>query len=280
MRITAAQLDRFRSQAEQTYRSGLVAHGAEFFLTVYDVCGDAGLELCVDLAVEGARAREFTGRACVQTWFDMQMLLGADFDSDPLLAFLLPHLDWEAERQRLADRDPENQVGTVSDDADPDPIDMMDRVHADAWAWIDRTAGENYGNLYRALARLGVLLSRDDLNLPDDPPGLIKAFERVFPEKAAALETPAINAFLTAAAIRAAQDGFAAGEGRSLYILRCFVGGIGAFHDPAYAIDGRPCADQIPAAPAEARAEAHRRYVIEYIRRLLESARRHGAEGV
>lgn len=278
MRISADQMARFQTVAEQSYMDKLLPHAEAYFPTVYDACGPGGMSVCIEQAVGRARAAGFHGKACVRTWFDMAMLLGAEFDADPLLPFAAPHLDWDAARKRLADRDPDRPKGTVGGGDEPDPIDMLDALHADAWVWIDRTAGDNYGNLYRALARLGALLAREDMTLPDDPAGLIKAFARIFPEKADAAEDADIKAFLTAAAIRAAEDGFLPGNGRAIYILRCFVGGIGAFRDPAYAIDGRTCADLPP--EGSGRVEAHRRFVIEYVQRLLAAARRFGAEGV
>lgn len=278
MRISTDQMARFQSAAERTYKDSLLPHAEAYFPTVYDVCGPDGMAVCIDSAVGRARAAGFHGRASVRTWFDMAMLLGADFDADPLLAFLQPHLDWDAAREALKNRDPDRPEGIVGGGDEPDPIDMLDALHADAWDWIDRTAGDNYGNLYRALARLAALLGRDDVALPDDPAGLIKACARIFPEKAEAAEDAAMKAFLTAAAIRAAADGFAPGDGRSIYILRCFVGGIGAFHDPAYAVDGRTCADLPP--EGQARIDAHRLFIIDYARRLIDAARRFGAEGV
>lgn len=269
---------RFASAAEQSYKDSMLPHAEAYFPTVYDACGAGGMAVCIDHAVGRARAAGFHGKASVRTWFDMAMLLGADFDSDPLLAHLHPHLDWDAARERLAARDPDRPEGLVGGGDEPDPIDMLDALHADAWVWIDSTAGDNYGNLYRALARFGALLAREDVSLPDDPKGLIKAFARIFPEKAEAVDDAAMKVFLTAAAIRAAADGFAPGDGRAIYILRCFVGGIGAFRDPAYAIDARTCSDLPPEGPA--RVEAHRRFVIDYVQRLLAAARRFGAEGV
>lgn len=278
MRISAEQMACFQTAAERSFKVSLLPHAEAYFPTVHDVCGDEAMGVCIDRAVDSARDHGFHGRAGVRTWFDMAMLLGADFDSDPLLAFLRPHLDWDAARERLKARDPDAPEGIIGGGDEPDPIDMLDALHADAWDWIDRTAGENYVNLYRALTRLAALLSREDLTLPDDPAGLIAACARIFPEKAEASQDAAMKAFLTATAIRAAKDGFAPGDGRAIYILRCFVGGVGAFHDPAFAIDGRTCAD-LP-ADGPARIEAHRLFVIDYARRLTDAARRFGAEGV
>jgi hypothetical protein len=273
MQFSEAQLDGLKGTSEAAFLASLQPHALAYFPTVHETCGPDGIAQCGEIAVKQAAAHGFTGRACVRTWFDMQMLLGAEFASDPLLAFLHPLLDWDAARQALAQRDPEWPVGIVTDSDEPDPVDMLDAVHALAWEWIDRTAGDNYRNLYKALVRLRTVLGREQLYLPDEPEGLIAAFGFLFPEKTAVVSDRALDAFLAQAARRAAEDGFAAGDGRSLYILQAFIGGIGAYRDPAFTIDGRLPATVI--APGD--AAAHRAFVTAYIVRLVDAARRLGA---
>ena len=49
MRISQAQLSHFEGIAEQTYRSSLPGHIADYFPTVSDVCGPVGVERVIDL---------------------------------------------------------------------------------------------------------------------------------------------------------------------------------------------------------------------------------------
>jgi hypothetical protein len=258
-----------------------VPHVRRYFPTVADVCGDRGVARIIDEALGAAFARGFRGRASARSYLDVTLLLGAGFDIDPLVGFAAPHLDWDRARaalQRARAQDQAGPVGIVAEDDEPDPIDMLEALHHQTWGWLDRTAGENFRNLYRALVRLRRIVERGPQGAPADVRELGALCAEVFPEKAAAVDRQSAAAFLNLACERAARDGFESGYGRAIYVLHCFVGGVAAFRDPAYAIDGARLGDI--GGEGEARAGQYAAFVSDYIAAILTSARNHAPGAV
>lgn len=279
MRIHGPQIVHMGAVGEAAFKKSLPDHVREYFPTVADVCGPAGIERIVDAAMNAAHERGFVGRASARSYLDMALLLGADFATDPLLGFAAPHLDWARAREALRvarGDDPAWPRGVVADDDEPDPIDMLEGLYNDAWKWLDMVAGDNFVHLYKALVRLRRMLDAPPAIAPDDAAALAALCETVYPEKAEGASPAAMTAFFAETGRRARLDGVGAGAGVAVYAAHCFIGGVGAFRDPAFAIGERRLID-LPEA-SDARAVAYAAFVGDYIDLLLASARRHAAD--
>lgn len=283
-KVRTGQVAALRRGALDRFAEELVAHGRAHFPTVAATAGDEGLRRVADISIDRARARGFKSMAALRCWFETALLLGLEFDEDPAYADLAAAWDKDAARAALQPPEDGGEIsGTVSGDGEPDEILMMDALHDDCWAFLDKAAGPDFAELYRALARLRQLLAPGEDGAP--PIDRVRSLEdmarmcaRVMPSKAEALGEAGLERALTAAARDAAAQGFEGGA-RALCALAAFIAGSGFMRDPALGLAGKAPGDALPPADAgpEARDAALRCAVGDTARRLVEAARAEAA---
>jgi hypothetical protein len=301
MKISPQQIDALGGYMAERFKRDLLTHAQAYFPTVAAVVGESGLSAFLDAAIARAKARGFTGRAEIRAYADAMALLGAEFEADPILIDIAQELDADRaramlrEQDGLDDRDANPNAADAADDADdaddadqdggpdgipvdpaesdpyaPDPLDMLDDMHATAWVWLDRVAQDDYAAVYKAVARLAHLLERAE---GVDARTVTELCERIYPEKFAATPEDRLKAFLNAAAGRAQQDGITDLPGMIAYALIGFVGGLGAPRDPLVAVDGVQILRAIDGETGSARGVALGRAFCVYAARLLHAAR-------
>jgi hypothetical protein len=263
-----SQLSRLEDKVNEQFKSSLELHVHEFFEPVAITAGEAGVRIIVDACMQRAVERGFVGRASIQSYLDLALLLGLDFQADPALKEIAAHLDFEKTQEANTPKDLEALKHLDETAFEPDPIEMLDKAYDAAWDWLDRTVGEDFQNLYKALARLRSILS-DLESAGEEPLALAK---KIFPEKAEALQSDALDAAFQDYASRAVADEIRP-KGVLAYQLMCFVGGAGVFADPAFSVSGTHFAAGLTKNSSGLGAEELSKAASTYIDALLVSAR-------
>lgn len=274
MKISEAQIDKLGKDMADAFGEQLVDHAEALYAPVARVAGRKQMRAAADAALRAAGARSFTTRPNARSYWDLTLLLGAEFGADPVLSRFSGIVEPGAQERFFREREAEMTID--GDEMDPDgleidPTELLQIVWDAGWAWLDVAAGENFRHLYAACARLSVLLGERPVAPPDER-ALVAALERIYPEKARACREDEIVAFLAQARRRIVKAGFDDPAAIANATLFSFIGGVGAISDQAFSLDGRQIAQG-----REGDGGALNAAMADYLRALVAAARAEAA---
>jgi hypothetical protein len=161
--IRTEQVQAFSAAVERNFLAELVCEMHDFAPWHAQVLGDRGLWQCAEFALQRAASHGFTNRGPIRLYLQMIFLLGADFDSDPLLP-------WAAE-------------------ALSDPIanqsERASNLYTALGAYLKHVAGPDNQFAKDALERAHSELSKGLDSGEESAEQIFKKVRRVYPEKCA-----------------------------------------------------------------------------------------------
>jgi len=212
MIIRPEQMQIFSADVEQRFLRQLVAELHQFAPWHAAILGDSGLETCVQFAARRARRYGFTNRGPIRLYLQMVFLLGAEFDSDPLLP-------WAG--RILADSSIDGQT------------DRATQLYQALGEYLTHVAGP--GNRYAkdALRRAAEELAHDfDAGNRDLDQLVFEKLQYVYPEKCRYAGDEAVHASIRSAQAVAGRHAAAGARGTLLFCGLTFAVGHGFEMDP------------------------------------------------
>jgi hypothetical protein len=175
VRIQGRQATALEAAELQRFKQNLVLHVRRFFPGHYRAFGDACIRSAIELSVRDARVHGLTTERNVCLYLNIMLMLGAEFERDP-------QFPWAADILQKA-----NSANAKMDDLSAVTLDFMDRV-----------AGVDNRRINRALSRLrhtfiGII------SMPVTVPfeeHMLFTFHHLYPEKAAAVGEPSLQALI------------------------------------------------------------------------------------
>jgi hypothetical protein len=212
MIIRPEQMDSLSAAAEQNFLRQLVEEMREFAPWHAEVLGDSGLTRCVQFALQRSGQYGFTNRGPIRLYLQMIFLLGAEFDSDPLLP-------WAGE--------------VLSDPLIVNQTDRAAQLYAGLNEYLKLVAGPNNKFAKDALVRARDELSSGLGGASEDIRTMIfDKMRRVYPEKCAYSGDAAVQKSIRFGIAAAARHSAATNRGASLFCGLIFALGHGFETDP------------------------------------------------
>ena len=200
--VTQRQMEALGAAMRGSFEADLKVALARRFPLHAALAGAEGLQAAARAALARAARSGLATWAGLGVFAETALLLGCEFDADPLLAEV---------------------AAPLSADGIGDEVARADHLFDLAWDWSARIHGPDGGALLKAVARLRVAAAEGAA--VHDLPGWL---ERLWPERFAATDAAALEAFVAAVLARAA-----AGE-EALHLGAAFLGGVGVAEDPVF----------------------------------------------
>lgn len=212
-------------------------------------CARGDVRGFVRLGIDRAAAHGFATQRNIALYLNLMAMLGAEFDEDPQLPWVLSALD-----------DISISSSTL----------RIDKFYDLAVEFLEATGGEDNRHLLRALLRIR---KRDfDVlsGVPEDAmaPALAALLKEIYPERAAYATEPALRKLAQLAATTARRRGASTGRAAGIHTVHMFMLGSGYERDPLYPWI-REILDGSDADPMDARFDRVREATLDYMESIL-----------
>src|SRR4029450_5072165 len=135
LEIRSEQMTAFEQAALIAFEDEMVEHLKNFSPQHCEVMGESRVRSVIQLGMARARTYGFTNRGPARFYLEMMFMFGTDFDSDPLLPWVLTILN---------------------DPATPDQMVRADRLYEGLMDYAEKVAGPNNQYIKEALRRASV----------------------------------------------------------------------------------------------------------------------------
>ncbi len=211
MRIRDEQMKTFERDAQRRFEDEMVAHSRAFTPRLCEVLGEAQLRVVVRAAIEKAGTYGFTNRGPIRLYMELMFLCGSAFDTDPQYPGL----------------------GKVLR-APGDQMERAEEIHQGSLDYLDKVSGPRAANLHKALKDLSGFVQAP-LEFPDGfTAGMLRAMERIYPQKAAYIGEAAMGAIIEEGLAEAGKQGFDETRQQTLLVVLMYSFGHGCTNDPLY----------------------------------------------
>jgi hypothetical protein len=237
VQIDQKQMNALQAARQLDLAGELAAHLRRFAPAHAGALGDAPLRALAARGLERAGGHGYDRLGAVRFYLECMVMLGSDFDSDPLCAELgrLVHGSGGA----------------------PDALQRADRLHARVLAWSRELAGHDGRAEPRAWARLAAAVGGASTAAAHDPQVTLARLQETWPEKATLAGAQACGAIVARAFAIAGRQGSAWREAAPAYAGFMLVLGHGCFADPQYPWLADAVLQASPAGPAAVRQRLH-----------------------
>ena len=198
------------------FEDSMCQHVRKFFPNHHRVAGEAAIRQVVRYGSSKAKEHSFTTERNACLYITVMLMLGSDFDQDPLYP-------WAA--------------GILGDEAYPDPSSRASALADEALTFQTKVAGKDNRDLNRAFLTLRKHPSR---LIADAPPGegfasyMMGLLRGVYPRRYEALGEAIIDRLIADGVAGAQRYGVTAGNGKSLVISMMFIMGSAFDRDPLF----------------------------------------------
>jgi hypothetical protein len=242
-----------RAAREQSARD-ITATLCEDYPIHCQVAGRPAMRSLVGESIERAAALGLDKMGEVQTYAELSLMLGHDFENDP-------QIPWAGDTLNKQDEIP--------------AVDKLEQVYARTLDYLNQVAGADGGHLDQALNTLHKT-PQEKLVPPPSPDfveRLVEILTREWPHKANALGEKALAALVERAGQQARGMGMATPDGHGLCAWLMFLLGSGFADDPLFPWVARVMAD----APAAHREHQLAHEAKAYLGRWLQALKQEGA---
>jgi hypothetical protein len=244
--IRDAQMDALGRAALRAFEDEMVAHLGNFSPPLAKAVGEEQLRTAIRLGTERAASHGLDQRGPVRLYLELMLLFGSYFDTDP-------QYTWAA--TLLGNRDAQ--------------ITRAERLYERALDYRGKVAGPDDTYTLRALHELRTITRQlptfSSIGFVGE---MFHQIERIYPEKAASLDRPELEALIQEGINQAHTAGFSPGRQTALVIVLMLCFGHGCFQDPLYPWIARTLEDTV-IVDAPARAERLMRRAVTWLDRVL-----------
>jgi hypothetical protein len=253
--IRNEQLEVFKQAAAAQSAEELTGMLCERYPIHCQVAGKPALKSLVDAGIGRAVALGLEKRGEVQTYVELSLLLGYDFENDP-------QIPWAGNTLRRQDAAP--------------VVEKLEQVYTKAIDFLNQVAGTGGANMDQTLrvienASVETLIPSPS---PDFRDQLLQTLRGVFPQKADTLGLSKLNALVDQGKNRAEALGMMTPFGHGLCVWLAFLLGSGFADDPLFPWVGQVLAS---ASPPESREHHLAHEAKAYLGRWLQALNQGGA---
>jgi hypothetical protein len=212
LQIRAEQMTAFEQAALKTFEEEMVVHLKKFSPQHCEVMGEPRVRSVIELGMERAKTYGFTNRGPVRFYLEMMFMFGSDFDTDPLLPWV---------------------VKILNDTATADQMVRADRLYGHLVDYAEKVAGPDNAYIKEALRRAS-LQRFEDLPLPagNFDKEMIARLKANYPQKCEYVGESALRELIPLGIALAGKYSVSTAVGKVFLIGLMFAQGHGFATDP------------------------------------------------
>ncbi|OTQ53733.1 hypothetical protein [Gilliamella apis] len=213
MQFTDKQLEQLKPNAVENYISELVAYCDKNFPYLKNVMGEQNLREILALSIDKAKESGFTQRGPVQFYINMQIVLGAGFETDPQYPWIYKNLERNNNLPQL---------------------ERTDRLYLQTKEYLDKIVGEQEKYLFDCANRLQHLtLDNMKVGRRDYIGDVHLMLHDMYPQKYQETEKDTLTALIRTGTEKAYHDyGFEQANHSAMIVLLMFIKGHKFDQDP------------------------------------------------
>lgn len=245
--IQRSQMEAFKEAARSTFENEMVAHLAEFSPPLFKAIREEQMRKAVHFGIGQAESYGFTCRGPVRLYLELMLLFGSYFDTDP-------QYPWAAE---------------IIKNSDMDQMQRAERLYEKTMDYRNKVAGPDDVYTVRALRNISIL-ARQPLTISSEAfvPDLLGEIKHIYPQKAAYVGDPQLEALIHKGIGGARRQRFTTGREFTLVVVLMLAFGHGCGADPLYPWIARTLRDERLTDP-EARAKRLEAKALTWLEHVL-----------
>lgn len=213
MQFTNKQFEQLKPNAFENYISELVTYCDKAFPYLKNTMGEQNLREILAQAINKAKESGFTQRGPVQFYINMQIVLGAGFETDPQYPWIYKNLERNNNLPQL---------------------ERTDRLYLQTKEYLDKIVGEQEKYLFDCAHRLQSLtLDNMDVGRKDYINNVHALLYKIYPQKYQATEKDTLTGLIKKGTEKAYYDyGFEQANHAAMIVLLMFLKGHQFDQDP------------------------------------------------